>query len=29
MLREAVRWADGTRRSLILFSILRSEYKRP
>jgi diamine N-acetyltransferase len=27
-LREAVRWPDGTRRSLILFSILRSEYER-
>jgi diamine N-acetyltransferase len=27
-LREAVRWTDGTRRSLMLFSILRSEYER-
>jgi diamine N-acetyltransferase len=27
-LREAVRWTDGTRRSLIVFSILRSEYER-
>lgn len=27
LLREAVRWTDGTRRSLIMFSILRPEYE--
>lgn len=27
-LREAVRWTDGTRRSLLLFSMLRPEYEK-